>query len=465
MRWVYSGGSVGSSRNSHEVGILWGVGGALEHVKHSLSHDEASKDVDERDESGRSCKTLNSVSRNIATTHEKETTHSSDARDSIGDGHERGVEGRDDTPDSVVTNNTAKGHGGGHVGEGAVRRAHAKCSDGSETSCVGQSLLQTILERVWFCSCLCFYSSAFLWWSSCSYRDGGIWWPGGHSFVKNNRATHNIVSHVKEVVILGPLHGEHQLGQVVGVQGGCLGRKARWQIRVSDVGDIVVYSQLSRCDGFDVATGFSCKINHNTARLHVVDHVLLDKDGSSPAGDQGGGDHDINIFALIMEQLHFCFNKLLGHLLSIATLSRSIFNNIHLQELSTHTLYLFLDSWPHIKSPDNCPHILSLPNSCKTSNSTTNNKHLGWRNLSSCSDLTSEKSSKMIRSLDHCSVTTDISHGGESIENLSSGDSWHAVHAKSSHLLVSQSLDKIRVLARVQEGIKNTLLPEKINLL
>merc|ERR1719446_536393 len=56
----------------------------------------------------------------------------------------------------------------------------------------------------------------------------------------------------------------------------------------------------------------------------------------------------------------------------------------------------------------------------------------------------------------------DISHGGESIKDLSSGDSWHAVHAKSCHLLVSQSLDKVRVLARVQEGVKNTLFPQKI---
>ena len=120
------------------MGILWEVGGALEHLKHYFSHDEASKDVDERDESGRS--------------HEKETTHSSDARDSIGDRHERGVEGRDDTPDSVAANNVPKGEFGGHVGESTVRRAHAKCSDGFQTSCVGQCLLQTILERIWFCS-------------------------------------------------------------------------------------------------------------------------------------------------------------------------------------------------------------------------------------------------------------------------------------------------------------------------
>ena len=71
----------------------------------------------------------------------------------VGDRHERGVEGRDDTPDSVAANNVPKGEFGGHVGESTVRRAHAKCNDGSQTSCVGQCLLQTILERVWFCSC------------------------------------------------------------------------------------------------------------------------------------------------------------------------------------------------------------------------------------------------------------------------------------------------------------------------
>merc|ERR1711970_579586 len=202
-------------QDSHEVGILWGVGGTLEHVEHSLGHNEASKDVDEGDKGGRSCKTFNSVGRNIATTHEEETSDSSDARDSIGDGHERRVEGRDDAPNGVVTNNAAKGHGSRHVGESTVRGTHAESSDSAKPCCVCQCLLQTVLERVWFCSLLCFNSSSLLWWSSSCYGDWWVWWPSSHSLVKNNGATHNIVSHVQEVVILGPLHGEHQLGQVV----------------------------------------------------------------------------------------------------------------------------------------------------------------------------------------------------------------------------------------------------------
>ena len=65
----------------------------------------------------------------------------------VGDRHERGVEGRDDTPDSVAANNVPKGEFGGHVGESTVRRAHAKCNDGSQTSCVGQVCFRPSWKR------------------------------------------------------------------------------------------------------------------------------------------------------------------------------------------------------------------------------------------------------------------------------------------------------------------------------
>ena len=95
----------------------------------------------------------------------------------------------------------------------------------------------------------------------------------GHSFVKDNRATHSIVSHVRDVVILGPLHKEQQLGQVVGGLGGCLCRKAGWQVCISDMGDIVVYSQFSPASAARSITtlpGFILSIMYFLIRMVTV---------------------------------------------------------------------------------------------------------------------------------------------------------------------------------------------------
>ena len=80
----------------------------------------------------------------------------------VGDRHERGVEGRDDTLFSVAANNVPKGEFGGHVGESSVRRVHAKCSDGSQTSCVDQLALDHLGKGL-VLQLFLTYSSNFLW--------------------------------------------------------------------------------------------------------------------------------------------------------------------------------------------------------------------------------------------------------------------------------------------------------------
>ena len=58
--------------------------------------------------------------------------------------------------------------------------------------------------------------------SSSSDRDWWVWWPGGDALVQHDRPADDVVSHVQVEVLLAVAHGEQQLGQVVGVEGGCL---------------------------------------------------------------------------------------------------------------------------------------------------------------------------------------------------------------------------------------------------
>ena len=48
--------------------------------------------------------------------------------------------------------------------------------------------------------------------------------------------------------------------------------------------------------------------------------------------------------------------------------------------------------------------------------------------------VTGSLPSKVIGSLHHSSVSTDVCHGGESIKHLGSGDSRNTVHAKCCQL-------------------------------
>ncbi len=60
------------------------------------------------------------------------------------------------------------------------------------------------------------------------------------------------------------LHGEHELGDVVGVEGGGLGGEAGGQVGEGDVGHIVVDGHLPGGDGLNVAARLSSQVNNLT---------------------------------------------------------------------------------------------------------------------------------------------------------------------------------------------------------
>ena len=186
---------------------------------------------------------------------------------------------------------------------------------------VGRSLLQLVAEVVGLLLLGGGHGGALLGQGGGHHHDGRVGGPGHLAVVEDDGAAHHVVRHVEVGVVLVPGHGEQQLRDVVGVEGGGLGGEAGGQVRVADVGHVVVDGALPGGDRLDVAASLGGEIHHHAAGLHVVHHVLLDEDGSLPAGDESCGDDNINILALIMEQFHFCFNKLLGHLLGVASLS------------------------------------------------------------------------------------------------------------------------------------------------
>lgn len=167
---------------------------------------------------------------------------------------------------------------------------------------------------------------------------------------------------------------------------------------------------------------------------------------------------------------------------------------------------------PGIKSSDNGSHWLGCPCCCQTRHSTSNNQHLGgtinismkccargrlylcardntrqqesegylrWWDLSCSSDLTSEKSAKVVRGQNYSlvpakqtfssslailhpptpfwkeikiSVPSNVSHGAEGIIALCNGHSGHLVHGQHRALPLRQLLHQLRVLRWVNEA-------------
>ena len=81
---------------------------------------------------------------------------------------------------------------------------------------------------------------------------------------------------------------------------------------------------------------------HNGSGLHVVNHILFDEGGRLLAWDERGSNDNVDVLALVVEQLHLSFKELLGHLFCVATFGRTVLFNIHFQKLGTHRLDLFL---------------------------------------------------------------------------------------------------------------------------
>ena len=147
---------------------------------------------------------------------------------------------------------------------------------------VGRSLLQLVAEVVGLLLLGGGHGGALLGRGGGHHDDGRVGGPGHLAVVEDDGAAHHVVRHVEVVVVLVPGHGEQQLRDVVREEGGGLSGEAGGQVRVADVGHVVVDGALPGGDRLDVAASLGGEVHHHAAQLHVVHHVLLDEDWHLP---------------------------------------------------------------------------------------------------------------------------------------------------------------------------------------
>ena len=122
--------------------------------------------------------------------------------------------------------------------------------------------------------------------------------------------------------------------------------------------------------------------------MTYLDHLLGNKLGSRLAGNERGGDDDVNISGLLEEQVVLCLLERVRHLLSITTLPASVLNNaLNGNVLTAERLNLLASFWSHVKAAHNGAHVFGRADGRETSHTSTDNENLGRRYLAGSGDL------------------------------------------------------------------------------
>ena len=79
------------------------------------------------------------------------------------------------------------------------------------------------------------------------------------------------------------------------------------------------------------------------------------------AGDQRGGDDDVDVPGLIGEKRHFSGDELGAHLLGVAALALTVLIELNLEELGAQALHLLLDRRPRVDARTIAPSPRAAP--------------------------------------------------------------------------------------------------------
>ena len=152
----------------------------------------------------------------------------------------------------MVTDDAAEAERSAHGREGGVGRTHAEGVEASEAASVHRRLPELEVEVVGLSLGRGGLSGGLLLRGrgrGGGHRDGRGGRPGEGALVEDDGAADDVVGHVEVEVVLGARHGEEQLGEVVGVEGGRLRGKARGEVGEADVRHVVVDVNLEKKDG------------------------------------------------------------------------------------------------------------------------------------------------------------------------------------------------------------------------
>ena len=185
--------------------------------------------------------------------------------------------------------------------------------------------------------------------------------------------------------------------------------------------------------------------------LHRRDHLLGDQARCRLAGDERGGDDDVDVLGLLGVELGGLAIEVVAHLLGVAGGGRPFVLDLDAQELGAHRLDLLADLGPGVERAHHRAEAAGRADGRETGHAGTDDEHLGGRDLAGRGDLAGEERAELVGRLDHRAVAADVGHRGEHVERLGARDARHGVHREGGHAGAVELVDEVGVERRRDE--------------
>ena len=149
-----------------------------------------------------------------------------------------------------------------------------------------------------------------------------------------------------------------------------------------------------------------------------------------PAGDQGGGDDDVDLRRELAELGELLLAELGARGRGIAAGGGPVLRLLELEEdeLRAHGLDLLGHLGAHVEGIGDGAERGRGADGGQPGDAGADHQHLGRRHLAGGRDLAGEEAAEVVAGLDHGAVAGDVGHRGERVHLLGARDARHHVH-------------------------------------
>ena len=208
----------------------------------------------------------------------------------------------------------------------------------------------------------------------------------------------------------------------------------------------MLHHHFARLGQFAIAALLCCHIDNDAAGLHRLHHFSGDKFWRGLAGDQRGGDDDVDFFGLPGEGFALGFLEALAHHLGISTNAGAFLGVIDRHILATERFDLIRHFRPRVVRAHDRTQTRRRANRRQSGDSCADHKDFRRWHFARRRDLPGEKSPKVMCRLNHRAIAADIGHRGKCIEFLRTRNAWHAVHRHHGNFSGGEFLQQLRIL-------------------
>ena len=215
-----------------------------------------------------------------------------------------------------------------------------------------------------------------------------------------------------------------------------------------------------------VAAALGGEIDHDRSRLHRRDHVRGPELGGLPAGDQRGGDDDVDVGGELAELGELLLAELRGGRRRVAAGGGAVLRPLELEEheLGAHGFDLLGDLGAHVEGADDGAERDRGADGGEAGDAGAYHEHLGGRDLAGGGDLAGEEAAEVVAGLDDRPVAGDVRHRAQRVHLLGAADAGHHVHGDGGDALALERLEQLGVLGGVDEADQDLALAGALDL-